>query len=169
MTSNARWIAISGAGVVVLLGLLALALRPILQVELYVPSDINYARAVLPRIRELRPRDIKEVVIIVNHYDTILPIRPDTDGADIEAILRAVKGIQVADKLARVDPSRDKIEIITYDKYKTFGINGCFDPARAPIISPAMRSDDLSRIVQDIVKRKGKRHEIGKPRSSSLQ
>ena len=72
-------------------------------------------------------------------------------------LLAVLKKIHVSDRPTRVPSFQERIFIDGGKGKPKVQLYGYFDPRRAPVISPTMRSPDLSRIVQDIVKRKGKR------------
>jgi hypothetical protein len=124
------------------------------------PPDTYNAHLVVQLAQRLQFDDIQQVAICLDNYSTIVVLRPPADKADIQRLLNAVKCIRVDNDLARTE-GRD---VLIVDAHGDGGVNvyGVFDPARAPIISPSMRSNDLSRIVQDIVRRKGKPFRINR-------
>lgn len=78
------------------------------------------------------------------------------DQKDIERILSAIRSIRLSARKVRVPAVREQIMIKT-KRNGSVQLPGYFNPHRAPIISPSMRSADLSRIVHEIVKRKGEK------------
>jgi hypothetical protein len=120
------------------------------------PSDIDYARNIMiPHAKHLQIQDIKEVVIGLDHHYTTVVLYKPADNVDIQNLTNAVKCIYIDNNLAHIE-GKDSLKIKTYINGRGVGLTGDFNPSHAPVISPSMRSNDLSRIVQDIVKRKAK-------------
>lgn len=130
--------------------------------EPYYPSQ-NFSPEWLCKIQSIQSNNVKEVFIYTGGYSYRVTLKPPSDMADIERVLKAVQSIWLSDKQARVSTRLGFDELIIRPKVpndpytQTIRIYGCFDPARAPIISPQMRSYEFSKVMQDIVKRKGKK------------
>ena len=108
------------------------------------------------RVRQLarmRESDIERILILTSdRLGCRVDLRPGTDAQDIRRLLKVAQRIRVEDRVALA--RRDEF-ISFHTKHGRIQMWGHFDPKRAPVISPNMRSDDLGWIVQGIAKRKG--------------
>lgn len=117
----------------------------------HAPEDLWTAPTVLRRARALSLDDVDKVVIMIEGDGTAV-LYPEKDAEDIRAILNSVKGMRVA----KSEVSVNNIDLLRVYSSRKGGFNlyGRFDPARAPIVSPAMRSDNLSSVLTDIARQK---------------
>lgn len=115
----------------------------------------------LSHVQRVQPDEVRQIWIYAGFYAShgrqamSAMLSGAGDRKDVARLLAAVKNIHVSDRAMRVPAIQERIFI--HAQKTKITIYGYFDPRRAPVISPTMRSDDLSRIVQDILKRKGKR------------
>lgn len=122
--------------------------------------DEHYARQRLERLQKVRLSEIRRIYIAGGVHDEppmSACLEGDRDREDIAQLLAALKKIQVSDRAVRVPAIQERIVIMGEKERHLATIYGYFDPRRAPVISPTMRSQDVSRIVKDIVKRKGEK------------
>lgn len=120
----------------------------------------------LELIRQLEPGDIHAIQILVPLREPQFSqpmevmLQCSQDHQDIMKLLDALKQIQLSDRPVRVPIHRVRIRIIGKVGKPTVELCGNFDPRRAPILSPRMRSPDVSNIIQEIVIHKGKEYHI---------
>lgn len=160
MSSRVR-VGLVGTASVLLVLLLVFLATPYVAQWLYVYPDREAAR-VMKLARHMELSRVQKVVLHVEQpkdgmNPTTVVLTSHTDRVDMERLLLAMRTSEVGEHAVRIGAPCDVIKVYVRDG-PDFALWGRFDPALAPIVSGRLRSNDLSRIVQDIVKRKGKRH-----------
>jgi hypothetical protein len=117
-------------------------------------AEAKGARLVVKLARSLPTSDVKKIYLSLepNRRNDIILKSPD-DACDIRRLMGAIHRITVTDRECPVY-TQDMIVIYCW---KSGGVvlYGNFDPDNAPVISPAMRSNDLAKIIYDIYRRRG--------------
>ncbi|MBI2843712.1 MAG: hypothetical protein HYX78_09960 [Armatimonadetes bacterium] len=126
-----------------------------------------YIKERLYQINKFGAAEVKKIYITAGYRNGELPFiyQIELDGKkdkeDIDRLFESIKAIHISRRKVRIPAGRDRI-VIYWKSGGGLELWGCFDPARAPVISPGMRSDDFSQIVHEIAKRKGKKVIPGK-------
>lgn len=118
-------------------------------------SDIPNVRRKVDRIKRVSRSDIDAMQILLDRKQ-LLTLKSPEDKGYIDQLVGSLKRMTVADTEFN---STDEDLIIVHVKGKPYGIDirveGHFDPDRAPVVSKALRSDDLGKLVYDVFRRKG--------------
>lgn len=129
-------------------------------------AEARRVRPSVERARSISPADVKQVFLSLSDRGFVILESP-RDSYDIKRLMGAIHRITVTD-IERPVYTNDQIAV---DCWKSGGVNlyGNFDPDNASVISPAMRSNDLAKIIYDIYRRRGidprggSGHSVGRP------
>lgn len=163
---NSRILTI-GCGIVVIALVVLFFASPYIQEALYVDPEPHMGR-ILQRAQKLNIKDVEVISIDIetphrDHYFYLVTLKPETDKKDIERLLSALKTSWVVKEPVRVPGRRhwDWLKVRSSTGVKGgFDLHARFDPSIAPLVSNRLRSNTLSKVVQDIVKRKGEKRPV---------
>jgi hypothetical protein len=135
-------------------GTVALVITIVLLLQLYVlytlprPSYIKFERNLLRRAKAVELSHVQKVYLQIGSKYYVL--RMPQDRKDIARILRAVRSIRLTQRAAAVD----ELDVILFvlDDASHRPVYVCLDPESAPTVAHNMLSDDLAKVVKEIVK-----------------
>jgi hypothetical protein len=118
-------------------------------------TEIGYMHALMNRIRQCKADNIKKVVIADDEMGMV-ELLSEKDYSDIKRILYSLQHATIEN---RERTSNSTAILIFYlakpvEGYESFRIDGNFDPNKAPNITSSMRSDNLGRIIHEILVKK---------------
>ncbi len=146
---------------IVLLGVAVVAFAYIVlrsnKMEVWFPKyyrtndEMHHLQAQLNSV--MRTTKVEYIVVILDSpKGAFLDLRPPKDSVHINAILRSLRHMQ----MVRGDLDETTAdEIIVEGSGGRVCLDGRFDPARAPVVSSFLRSDNLGKVVYDIFRHKG--------------
>ncbi len=106
--------------------------------------------------RQIQVKEVAKIMILLDEpLGQMLVLERGRDDRDIEILLGSIKRLRVPERENRVNET-DRIGV---SKLKPHSggmiITGRFDPARAPVVSRTLLSEDLGTVVYDIFRRRG--------------